>query len=355
MKQNIRRIASLLTALALAFSAVVCASAEGAPPTSATSVCVMDLDNGRVLYEKNPFEERCIASTTKIMTGILVIENNKNLDRIITVSAHAAAVGEASMYLEKGDKYPLRTILYGTLLRSGNDAAMAVAEATAGSEKKFVKMMNRKAKELGMTHTHFSCPNGLIDENNYSCARDMAVLGCYAMRNKLFADIVRRKSVRTKDGVPFTNHNKMLRRDERCIGIKTGFTQKAGRTLVTCFRDPDSGRRIVIVTLNDPNDYNDHISLCNWTFKNFPVRTLVKRNDRVATISNDGHRMALVAEKGFKLPLSYGEDLKLKRVLKVQTNRDLPMEADGYAGTLSFFLDGKKIAATRLHYQNAVS
>lgn len=348
-----KRVLSLLTALALALSATVCAYAADAPATWATSVCVMDADSGRVLYEKNPREERCIASITKIMTAILAIENNDDLDRTLTVSATAAAENESSMYLLEGDKLTLRTALYGTMLRSGNDAAVVVAEATAGNAEKFVDMMNQKAKELGMTHTHYSWPNGLVDEDNYSCARDMAVLGRYAMQNETFAEIVKTWYIETEDGYQIENHNKMLSRDKRCIGIKTGFTNAAGRTLVTCFQDPDSDRRVIIVTLNDSNDYNDHANLCDWAFENYQQKTLVKAGKTVATVNNDGEEMALVTQDKLTWPVAKGEDPQITSILKVQSNRGAPMEEGTVGGRLIFYSDGKKIASTKLLYQKA--
>lgn len=352
---RIKRVVSFWIAVALMLSTTVCAYATDAPATGATSVCVMDADSGRILYEKNETEERCIASITKIMTGILVIENNKNLDQTLTVSATAEAEEGSSLYLLKGDKLSLRTALYGTMLRSGNDAAVAVAEFTAGDVKSFVKMMNQKAKELGMTHTHYSWPNGLIDEDNYSCARDMAVLGRYAMQNKTFAKIVKTKYIETDDGYQIENHNRMLSRDKRCIGIKTGFTSAAGRTLVTCFQDPDSSRRVIIVTLNDYNHYADHASLCDWAFENFTQKTLVSKKDAVATVTNDGTRAALVAEKTLTWPVKEGESGDITSRLKVQSNCGVPMKAGDVGGVLTYYENGEAIGSTNLLYQTSAS
>lgn len=352
---RLKRGMALVVAVVLAMSTTVCAYAADVPATWATSICVMDADSGRILYEHNDEAERCIASITKIMTGILVIENNKNLDQTITVSETAAAEGGSSMYLAKGDKLSLRTALYGTMLRSGNDAAVAIAEFTAGNVKNFVKMMNQKAKELGMTHTHYSWPNGLKDENNYSCARDMAILGRYAMQNKTFAKIVKTWYIETHDGYQIENHNKMLTRDKRCIGVKTGFTSAAGRTLVTCFKDPDSGRKLIIVTLNDSNDYNDHINMCNWAFKTYQQKKLATAKDVVATVTDDGKQAALTAEKTVTFPVKTGEAGKITSSLKVQSNCGVPMKDGDVGGVLTFYLDGKTIASTNLVYQNSAS
>ena len=159
-----------------------------------------------------------------------------------------------------------------------------------------------------MTHSHFSWPNGLIDEDNYSSAKDMAILSSYAMKNKLFAKIVKTGYIETKDGYQIENHNRMLSRDKRCIGVKTGFTTLAGRTLVTCFKHPDNGQRIVIVTLNNYDHYNDHERLCNWVFDNFQQTTLVKKNSKVATVTDDGKTEGHLAVQG-RRGLSYHQHL----------------------------------------------
>ena len=182
-KKPMKRLLAMVLAVVCVVGLTSTACAIDQPPVnSATSACVMDVDSGRILYSKNENAERCIASITKIMTAILVIENNTDFNQVITASKTAAAEDGTSLYLLEGDKLTLMTGLYGTMLRSGNDAAVAIAEHTAGSVKKFVKMMNAKAKELGMTHSHFSWPNGLIDEDNYSSAKDMAILSSYAMK-----------------------------------------------------------------------------------------------------------------------------------------------------------------------------
>ena len=351
---RLKRVVSFVVALGLILSTTVCAYAADAPATWATSMCVMDADSGRILYKNNETEERCIASITKIMTGILVIENNKDLYQTITVSATAAAEEGSSLYLAEGDKLSLRTALYGTMLRSGNDAAVAIAEFTAGDVKSFVKMMNQKAKELGMTHTHYSWPNGLIDEDNYSCARDMAILGRYAMQNKTFAEIVNTWYIETDDGYQIENHNKMLSRDKRCIGIKTGFTSAAGRTLVTCFKDADSDRKVIIVTLNDSNDYNDHLNMCDWAFENYQQKKLVAKKAAVATVTNDGKQASLVTENAVTWPAASGESSKITSSLKVQSNRGVPMKEGDVGGVLTFYSDGKTIGSTKLLYEKSV-
>lgn len=350
-KKPMKRLLAMVLAVVCVVGLTSTACAIDQPPVnSATSACVMDVDSGRILYSKNENAERCIASITKIMTAILVIENNTDFNQVITASKTAAAEDGTSLYLLEGDKLTLMTGLYGTMLRSGNDAAVAIAEHTAGSVKKFVKMMNAKAKELGMTHSHFSWPNGLIDEDNYSSAKDMAILSSYAMKNKLFAKIVKTGYIETKDGYQIENHNRMLSRDKRCIGVKTGFTTLAGRTLVTCFKNPDNGQRIVIVTLNNYDHYNDHERLCNWVFDNFQQTTLVKKDSKVATVTDDGKTAELVAKQKVTWPSKDGEASRITSTFSVQSNQGVPMEEGDVAGVMRFYLDGKKIGQTKLLY-----
>lgn len=327
------------------------ASTSYALTPSATSCCVIDVDSGRILYQFNEDAKRPIASITKIMTGLLGCELNDqgDFDTVITVSKNAAAEDGSSMYLEAGDKILLESALYGTMLRSGNDAAMVVAEYTAGDEASFLELMNDKAKELGMTNTHFSCPNGLVDENNYSTAYDMALLGCYAMRNEHFAKIVKTVSIKTKDGYTIENHNRLLSEDERCIGIKTGWTTLAGRTLVSCFEAPDSGQRVVCCTLNNPNDFNEHIEVYNWAFQTYPKRTFCEKNQVVTHVTLAGSTVSvpLVAEETVSYPLSNEETNQVTCSLELPDHATTLSEQD-VVGQAVYYFKGKEIGRTNL-------
>ena len=208
---------------------------------SARSAILVDAQTGRVLYEKNADEQSLIASTTKIMTGLLVCEAGE-LEREISVPPEAAGVEGSSLYLKAGERITVRELLYGLMLRSGNDAAVALAIATAGSMEAFVGRMNEKAQALGLTNTHFENPNGLDGEVHYSTARDLAKLSVCAMQNETFRAVVSSKNF-TENGRSFTNHNKLLWRVDGADGIKTGYTKRAGRILAgSAVRD---GRRLV--------------------------------------------------------------------------------------------------------------
>ena len=227
---------------------------------SATAAVLLDADTGQVLYEKNGDERMLIASTTKIMTALVVLEQ-ESLDDTITVTQAHMAEG-SSMYLKPGETVRVEELLYGLLLCSGNDAALALADHCGGLER-FVAEMNRKAAELGMTGTSFANPNGLDQEGHYSTARDMARLAACAVKNETLVRLCSTRSV-TVGGRTMTNHNRLLRSIDGCIGLKTGYTRAAGRTLVSCVRR--KGRTLVAVTLQDGNDWADHAALYEFGF-----------------------------------------------------------------------------------------
>lgn len=319
--------------------------------TSAVSTCVIDVDSGRVLYESNADEQRAIASITKIMTGVVALETvPEELDQVCTTSDYAASVGGSSLYLLKGDQITLRSALYGTLLRSGNDCAIVVAEAVAGSEAAFCDLMNEKAAELGMTNTHFSSCNGLKDENNYSTARDMARLGAYAIQNPQFAEICGTWVLTTEDGYWIENHNKLISEDKRCIGIKTGYTYAAGRTLVSCARDPDTGARVVCCTLKDSDDYKEHQAVFDWAFATYTPVTLCTAGQEMTRLTfADGETLPLLAEEDLFYTLQEGEELSCR--MCCLGNRPTEGCAPGEeAGYVAYYLNGEEVARTALFY-----
>lgn len=252
-----------------ALAAILTLRVPAAPATSARCAVVMDAGSGEILYESRADEKSLIASTTKIMTGYLAC-SLVDLDAEIEIPPEAVGVEGSSLYLKAGERLTGDALLYGMMLHSGNDAATALAIAGAGSEADFVARMNREAESLGLTNTRFANPHGLDDENNYSTARDLAVLTAAALRDENFRRVV---SARTKTigGRVLTNHNKLLWTCEGCIGVKTGYTKAAGRILVSAAeRD---GRTLICVTIHDPNDWADHKALYDWAFARCPSRT----------------------------------------------------------------------------------
>lgn len=230
---------------------------------SAKATILINGETKEVIYEKNADQKLPMASTTKIMTGLLLCEYG-NFEREITVTNEMVRVEGSSMGLLAGDKVTLHDLLYGLMLASGNDAANVIAFILGGTVDGFVKKMNQKAAELGLTNTHFATPSGLDADDHYTTARDLASLAFFAMKNEEFAKAVSTKSATLEYGNPpyrrtLTNHNKLLKTYEDCVGIKTGFTKKSGRCLVSAARR--DGKFVIAVTLSDPNDWQDHTQL----------------------------------------------------------------------------------------------
>lgn len=248
---------------------------------SASSAIVMDLDNGRVLYGYNTEEKKLIASTTKIMTAIVAIENG-DLDEVVTTGEEVYEAFGSSIYLEVGEEITLKDLLYGLMLRSGNDAALVIAKEVAGSKEEFVYLMNEYASNLKMDNTVFYNPHGLEENNgsaNKSTAYDMAKLTKYAYNNKIFRKIFGTKEYTSKTNYKtycWKNKNKLLS-EEYVTGGKTGFTELARRTLVTT--GSMNGINLVVVTLNDPNDWQDHKDLYSSTFKKYKSYLVIDKSN----------------------------------------------------------------------------
>ncbi len=249
---------------------------------SAASAVVIDGESGRILYEKNADAKRGMASTTKIMTAIVALEQGKPED-IVEISSYASRIEGSSMYLKEGEKITLENLVYGLMLVSGNDAATAIAEHISGSEKEFAKLMNEKAKALGANNTHFTNPHGLADDKHYTTAKDLAKIAAYGLKNPTFGKIVSTKNKtidrETMGKTTLVNHNKLLNTYEGCIGVKTGFTKATGRCLVSASKR--NGLKIVCVTLNAGDDWNDHKRLSDYAFANYKA-TLYGRDGTVA-------------------------------------------------------------------------
>ena len=249
---------------------------------SKDSVIVMDINSKRVLYEENINEKRLIASTTKIMTCILAIEN-KELTDIVKVGDEILTMYGSNIYLEVGEEITLLDLLYGMMLRSGNDSATTIAKYVSGSEEKFVKLMNKKAIEIGMLNTSFSNPTGLDDDTkNYSTAYDMALLYSYAYKNKNFRDIVGTKYYKTESSSKnyyWNNRNEILKKYDFATGGKTGYTPDAGRVLVTSASKDNLD--LVAVSFKSIYDYNNQIALYNELFDKYNYVKLISKNTKI--------------------------------------------------------------------------
>ncbi len=241
---------------------------------------VLDAVTGRVLYEKHADQQSLIASTTKIMTALIVCERCNVLDRM-RIPKEAVGIEGSSMYLHEGEVLTLQELLYGLMLSSGNDAAVALAIYCGGTVEGFAERMNDKAHVLGLKNTHFENPNGLDSPGHYSTARDLAVLAAYAMENPIFRKTVSAKTV-TVGQRHLRNHNKLLWQVEGADGVKTGYTKAAGRILVSSA--VRNGRRLICVTLNDPDDWVDHSALLEEGFSRYRVRRLVSKGECVGVL-----------------------------------------------------------------------
>ncbi len=248
--------------------------------TSATSAVLMDMDSNVVLYEKNAHNQRSVASISKIMTAIVAIES-KDINDVVIVGDEIKKAYGSGVYITVGEEITLESLLYGLMLRSGNDASFAIAKYVGGNINDFVKMMNEKAVEIGMKDTVFNNPNGLDEAGgNLSTAYDMAILTSYAMKNDTYKKIVSTKKYTLKTNKNYyswINKHKLLHRYNYITGGKTGFTDIAKRTLVTTASK--DGMNLVVVTLNDGNDFNDHINLFEETFKNYTNYTILKKGN----------------------------------------------------------------------------
>lgn len=283
---------------------------------SCRSCVLMDSDSGRVLYEKDKDNPRLIASITKIMTAILAIESGR-LEEEVTVGEEVLTMYGSNIYIELGEKMKLLDMVYGLMLRSGNDAALVIAYFIGGSEENFVKMMNEKAKEIGMTNTVFNNPHGLDEvTQNKSTAYDMALLSSYASHNDTYMKIVgtRKYSVQTdKKSYLWYNRNKLLGSYSYATGGKTGYTPSAGRTLVT--NASHNNLNLTAVTLNDGNEYVSHETMYNYGFENYKNYVILDKNK--FKVDNAYYPNQIYIKESFKYPLTEVEKENVKVLVKL--------------------------------------
>ena len=233
----------------------------------ASAYAVIDVDSKEIIMSENADEPLPIASTTKILTALTVIENVFDLDEEVTIPVAACGIEGSSIYLTPGERLSYRDLLYGLMLRSGNDAAVALAVLTGGSVDSFVKLMNETARKYGAVNSNFANPHGLDDEKHKVTARDLALISAYAMDNDTFKEIVSAKYYKTSGDIVryMKNKNKMLFNYEGADGVKTGYTKKSGRCLVASAER--NGRRFVSVVINRYNMWQDSENLLNKAFE----------------------------------------------------------------------------------------
>lgn len=325
------------------------AYAQAPESLSARSAILIDAASGRMLCEKNGFERLPMASTTKIMTAVLVLENLP-LAAEVRISPVASGVEGSSIWLETGEELTVEELLYGLMLNSGNDAAVALAEAVAGSTDAFVTMMNSRARELGLYNTSFETPNGLDSPAHYTTAYDLAALTRYALTLPKFREIVGTKQKTIPwDGHEWDrslkNHNKLLWRYEGCTGVKTGYTKKAGRCLVSSAEK--DGRELIAVTLNAPDDWNDHIRLLDYGFNDYEAATLTRRGQLWDRITYDSEEIGLICAEDFSTSLLPGELAEVEYRTEVK-DFNVPIKKGQALARLYIFLRGDYLGGVDL-------
>ncbi len=314
--------------------------------TSKSSI-VMDIDSGRIFYKNNINEKRLIASTTKIMTSVVALEKGK-LNDFYTAKEEILEMYGTSIYLEYNEKMSLNDLLYGLLLRSGNDAAVVIANNIAKDETAFVKLMNKKAKQIGMKNTTFSNSHGLDEKTkNYSTAYDMALLSKYAYKNfSEYRKITKTKKyeAQTKNkSYLWTNRNKLLNSYKYCTGGKNGYTPSAGRTLVTTANK--DGLRLTTVTLNDSNEYETHKNLYEYIYNKYKKYKIIDKN--TFNINKEFFKDTLYLKKDFSYPLSDSELDKVKTIVKVTKTKNY--RNGSQVGIIDIYLSNKKIGSVKIY------
>lgn len=327
----------------------------------ARSAVVMEVKSGRILYSKNMHEKLPMASTTKIMTTLLAVESGR-LNEIVTVSKKASYVEGSSIYLKEGEKHSLEDLLYAVMLRSGNDAATAVAEFLGGSVENFATMMNAKAREIGAYDTQFKNPHGLDVEGHYTTAHDLALITAYALKNKKFAEIVSTKK-KTIKGPPdvnwdrvMVNKNKMLWQFEGGDGVKTGFTKKSGRCLVSSATR--NGMQLVTVVLNCGPMWEESSALLEYGFKNYAYEKLVDKENvyKIVEVRNGKEKFVPVKPaEDYYFPLKQDEKDNIRMESNVADKKNAPIYKGDNAGNLNIYVNDKLVKAVPLMYDSSIA
>ena len=346
--------------LSLCLVGALCPVAQAAgPEVSAQSAVVLTADTGAVLFEKDGHTPRPVASTTKIMTALLALEAAQEQgDPLVDITQEMVAVEGSSMGLQAGDSISLTGLAAGMLLASGNDAANAAALYLDGSLESFAARMNQRAAALGMEDTHFVTPSGLDGEDaqglgHLSTAYDMALLARAALEDQAFRQLCSSPSLAVEFAEPvkrvtYTNHNKLLTQYQGCVGVKTGFTKEAGRCLVSAAeRD---GALLIAVTLNAPNDWEDHAALLDYGFSQVEPYQLAGGDVRltVPVVGSPVEVVSLRGSNGGEVTLPLGQGAQVERVVRVPKFLYAPVEAGEQVGEICWYLEGQLLGSAPL-------
>ena len=325
--------------------------------TSAVGSCVIEGSTGRVLFEKNKDKKLAMASTTKIMTAITAIENCEDLDEKFEISPKAVGIEGTSLYLRKGDVYSTRDLLYALMLISGNDASVAIAEHVVGTTSEFVTLMNEKAKEIGATNSHFANTHGLDEDGHYTTAYDLAKITAYALNNDTFREIVSTQStkiVNSKEGQEepryLRNKNKLLFKLDGCIGVKTGFTNDAGRCLVSAIER--NGMRLICVVLNCGPMFDESTTLlnsCASIYSLVDVTSLYDYERKVKVLDGRKKESLIGTRESFVYPLSEYEKNNLKFEYNLPEALQAPLKKGEEVGEIKVFLHNNLLFSEKVY------
>lgn len=347
----VRRARLLLLALALLIP-VEARSAQKEERITAKAWALIEASSGRLILGENERQRRPMASTTKIMTALLVLEGGEDLDTLITVDTQAAGTEGSSIYLKAGERISLQDLLYGLMMKSGNDAAVALAIHMAGSVEAFAARMNARAAALGLGDTHFVNPNGLHDPEHYTTAYDLCRLGAAAMERADFRELVstQRYSTATGDRVrTFTTKNKVLTQVEGGCGVKTGYTKKAGRCL--CFAARRAGMLLIGAVLNAPDMWNDAKKILDQGFAAYELHTFLIPGQRVGDVSVTGSpkkTLPVAAKEGILYPIRKdGQDVA-KLDIRLLDRLAAPVDPGRPAGEAVLIINGQQVKAIPL-------
>lgn len=355
-----KRTTALLLCFAVIFYSFISLGASSGskadgdkPSVSALSAILYAPDSGTIIFEKDSHTRRPIASITKIMTALLAFEFAQSQDIDIKFTADMQAEG-SSMYLKNGEIIKLSELAKGMMMVSGNDAANAIAITLGKSTDGFAEMMNQKAASLNMKDTHFVTPSGLDDEEHYSSAYDMAMLTAYSMENEQFKETVSQKSITVKYTSPenktqiCNNHNRLLSLYDGCIGVKTGFTKTAGRTLSSCAER--NGVRLICVTLNDGDDWNDHQKLYDHGFSKMKTETLCQAKDAIQAnvVGGEADEIQLYPSRNINVSVVDGEQCKIESEIILPRFIYAPIRKGKAEGKIIFRVNGKIIGCADL-------
>lgn len=314
---------------------------------SASSSILMDTDSNRILYSKNVHKIQSVASISKIMTAIIAIESGKLNDKV-TIGDEIKKSYGSGIYIKQGEVLTLRDLVYGLMLRSGNDAALSIANYVSNDTESFVKLMNKKANELRMNDTVFNNPSGLDEEKgNYSSSYDMALLMSYAIKNKEFKKITSTKkyTLKTnKNTYVWNNKNKLLNKYKYATGGKTGFTKIAKRTLVTTASK--NNMNLVVVTLNDGDDWNDHIKLFNYGFDNYKNYKVLDKNK--FNVENENYyKDKLYIKHDYYYPISKEESDEF--IIKMNIEKKIKYKDSDNVGNAQIYFNNRLIHSEKIY------